>query len=87
MSEASALTGQAYVPVPYSIMRRLQRIFQKERQNLMWDNRMIENRLAVAQQLMEVSHIMENVASDLYDLERVTPQFEEELRKGLRRAM
>ena len=27
----------------------------------MWDNRMIENRLAVAQQLMEVSHIMENV--------------------------
>ena len=57
--------------------------FQKERQNLMWDNRMIENRLAVAQQLMEVSHIMENVASDLYDLERVTPQFEEELRKGL----
>ncbi len=39
--------------------------FQKERQNLMWDNRMIENRLAVAQQLMEVSHIMENVASDV----------------------
>lgn len=60
--------------------------FQKERQNLMWDNRMIENRLAVAQQLMEVSHIMENVASDLYDLERVTPQFEEELRKGLRKS-
>ena len=35
---------------------------------------------------MEVSHIMENVASDLYDLERVTPQFEEELRKGLRKS-
>ena len=30
MSEASALTGQAYVPVPYSIMRRLQRIFRKK---------------------------------------------------------
>ena len=27
---ASALTGQAYVPVPYSIMRRLQRIFRKK---------------------------------------------------------
>ena len=49
--------------------------FQREKQNLMWDNRMIENRLAVAQQLMEVSRIMENVASDLYDLERGTPQF------------
>ena len=29
MSEVSALTGQAYVPVPYSIMRRLRRIFRK----------------------------------------------------------
>lgn len=30
MSEASALTGQAYVPVPYSIMRRLQRMADLE---------------------------------------------------------
>ncbi len=60
--------------------------FQREKQNLIWDNRMIENRLAVAQQLMEVSRIMENVASDLYDLERGTPQFEEELRKSLRKS-
>ena len=59
--------------------------YQREKQNLMWDNRMIENRLAVAQQLMEVSRIMENVASDLYDLERGTPQFEEDLRKSLRK--
>ena len=59
--------------------------FQREKQNLIWDNRMIENRLAVAQQLMEVSRIMENVASDLYDLERCTPQFEEDLRKSLRK--
>ena len=29
---------------------------------------------------------MENVASDLYDLERGTQQFEEELRKGLRKS-
>ena len=42
--------------------------FQKEKQNLIWDNRMIENRLAVAQQLTEISRIMENVASDLYDI-------------------
>ena len=60
--------------------------FQREKQNLMWDNRMIETRLAVAQQLMEVSRIMENVASDLYDLERGTPQFEEDLRKNLRKS-
>ena len=59
--------------------------FQKEKQNLIWDNRMIENRLAVAQQLTEISRIMENVASDLYDIEKGTPQFEEELRKALRK--
>lgn len=59
--------------------------FQREKQNLVWDNRMIENRLAVAQQLTEISRIMENVASDLYDIERGTPQFEEELRKTLRK--
>ena len=33
--------------------------FQKERQNLIWGNRMIESRLAVAQQLTEISGIME----------------------------
>ena len=59
--------------------------FQKEKQNLIWDNRMIDNRLAVAQQLTEISRIMENVASDLYDLERGTPSFEEEVRKALKK--
>lgn len=59
--------------------------FQKEKQNLVWDNRMIENRLAVAQQLTEISRIMEHVACDLYDIERGTPQFEEALRKNLRK--
>ena len=37
--------------------------FSAERNmNLIWDNRMIENRLAVAQQLGEISRIMEHVA-------------------------
>lgn len=46
---------------------------------------MIENRLAVAQQLGEVSRIMEHMADDLYDMERCTPEFEEKLRKILRK--
>ena len=39
--------------------------FQKEKQVLIWDNRMIESRLAVAQQLNETARIMEKVAEDL----------------------
>ena len=42
--------------------------FQKEKQNLIWNNRMIESRLAVAQQLTETARIMETVAEDLYDI-------------------
>ena len=36
--------------------------FGRERQKLIWDNRMIESRLAVAQQLTEMSGIMQSVA-------------------------
>ena len=40
--------------------------FREERQNLVWDNRMIESRLAVAQQLTEISRIMDHMAEELY---------------------
>ena len=59
--------------------------FLREKQNLVWDNRMIDNRLAVAQQLSEFSRIMESVASELYDVERGSAEFEEELGKILRK--
>ena len=59
--------------------------FREERQNLVWDNRMIESRLAVAQQLSEVARIMENVAEDLYDITCADPQFREDVKKALRK--
>ena len=46
---------------------------------------MIDNRLAVAQQLSEISRIMEMVAEDLYDISGGTPQFTEDLKKALRK--
>lgn len=60
-------------------------LFQKEKQNLIWGNRMIENRLAVAQQLTEISRIMNMVAEDLYDIAQADPQFQEDLRKCLKK--
>lgn len=59
--------------------------FQKERQNLIWGNRMIESRLAVAQQLTEIARIMQMVAADLYDIAPAEPKFQEELRRALKK--
>lgn len=64
---------------------KLREIFQIEKQNLVWSNRMIENRLAVAQQLTEVSRIMQLVAEDLYDIAQGSSKFQEELRRNLRK--
>ena len=58
--------------------------FQKEKQNLIWGNRMIESRLAVAQQLTEISKIMAMVAEDLYDIAQADPKFQEDLQKLLK---
>lgn len=58
---------------------------QKEKQNLFWDNRMIENRLAVAQQLTEVSGILRLVAADLYDISEGSREFRDEIRYQLKK--
>lgn len=59
--------------------------FQDETKNLVWDNRMIDNRLAVAQQLNETARIMETVADELYDITQASAPFREELKKGLKK--
>lgn len=59
--------------------------FQKEKQNLVWSNRMIESRLAVAQQLTETARIMETVAEDLYDIAPVERDFGDSLRRTLKK--
>jgi stage II sporulation protein E len=59
--------------------------FQREKQNLIWGNRMIENRLAVAQQLSETSRILKNMAADLYEITKADPQFCDTLKKRLRK--
>ena len=46
---------------------------------------MIENRLAVAQQLTEIARIMGTVAEDLYDIAPAEPGFQENLKKLLKK--
>ena len=66
-------------------LENLKERFQQEKQNLVWGNRMIENRLAVAQQLTEMARVMEMVAEDLYDITAAEPEFQEEICKSLKR--
>lgn len=63
----------------------LEDVFQREKQNLIWGNRMIESRLAVAQQLTEISRIMDNVAEDIYDISEADGALTEEIRKFLKK--
>lgn len=59
----------------------LQDEFQNARQNLIWNNRQIENRVAVAEQLNEVAHTIQKVAADLYDIAAVSGDMEQRVKK------
>ena len=52
-----------------------------QRQNLIWNNRQIENRVAVAEQLNEVAHTIQKVAADLYDIAAVSGDMEQRVKK------
>ena len=66
-------------------LEELKHIFVRERQNLIWNNRLIEGRLAVAEQLGEISRIMQQVANDIYNITLAPAEQEEQVRKVLAR--
>ena len=55
------------------------------RQNLAWSNRLMENRLAMAEQLNEVAHIMQMAAEDIYNIAGVPSQLEGQARRVLKK--
>jgi len=62
-----------------------QTVMLRERQNLIWTNKLIENRMAVAEQLGEMAQIIKLMSSDMYELEEVTPDFKELIQKYLKK--
>lgn len=66
-------------------LEQLRQLFFRSRQALVWSNKLIENRLAVAEQLNEVAHIMQKTAEDIYSISTVPENLEEQVRKVLRR--
>ncbi len=59
--------------------------YVRARQDLLWNNRLIENRLAVAEQLGEVAHIMQMAAEDIHSRPGVPHELEEQARKTLKK--
>lgn len=72
------LSGARFLELLYTEYSRM-------RQNMIWNNRLIENRLAVAEQLNEVARIMNSTAQDIYSLNSVPDELEEKVSKKLRK--
>lgn len=62
---------------------KLQNAFLESREELLYRNRLIENRLAVAEQLNEVARLIQNLSKDVSDICTLPTQTEEHIRKCL----
>ncbi len=62
---------------------KLQKIFLESREELLYRNRLIENRLAVAEQLNEVARLIQNISKDVSDICTLPTVTEEHIRKHL----
>jgi stage II sporulation protein E len=58
-------------------------IFGRAKLNMMWSNKLLENRVAVAEQLTEMANIMSSVAEDIYDVSDVNQGLDEQIKKKL----
>lgn len=75
---AHCLSGAKFV-------EQLSEEYTKVRREMIWNNRLIENRLAVAEQLSEVARIMTHTAEDIYSLNSVPGELEERVAKKLKK--
>lgn len=69
----------------YQFSQELTQFFHREREKLVWDNRLIDNRLAAAQQFTELSGILKQVAKELSEIVEPPGEFMDELRYGLKK--
>lgn len=67
------------------LVAKLQRLMDRERQNLMWNNKLLENRLAVAEQLSETAQLIKYLSKDLFDMTEVDGQFREKFARQLKK--
>lgn len=66
-------------------IERLKEEFRRARQERVWNNRLIENRMVVAEQLSEVAALMKKLSDELYRIDSVPAKQEEQVVRLLRR--
>lgn len=69
----------------YQFSEELTHFFHREREKLVWDNRMIDNRMAAAQQYCEISGVLNQVASELSEITQPSGEFTSELKFALKK--
>lgn len=62
----------------------LKNCFYRAKLNLMWSNRMLENRAAVAEQLQETAQIIREIACTVYDAQEEEGELERKVRVRMR---
>lgn len=67
------------------LVQELQRLMDRERQNLIWNNKLLENRMAVAEQLGEMAQLMKLLSRDMFDMTEVDIPFREDFTRGLKK--
>ena len=67
------------------LVQEAERLMERERQNLIWNNKLLENRMAVAEQLSEMAQLMKMLSRDLFDMTEADVQFREEFARRLKK--
>ncbi len=60
-------------------------MMERERQNLIWNNKLLENRMAVAEQFGETAHLMKILSRDLFGMVEVDRQQQEEFSRRMKK--
>ena len=67
------------------MIQEMLKLMEQSRQNLVWNNKLLENRMAVAEQLGEMAKLMKKLSVDLFDIIPVDAVFQEELKRRLKK--
>lgn len=68
---------------PIEFLNEMVQVFGRAKLNMMWSNKLMEQRAVVAEQLGEVAQIMTVAAGSMYDVTNIQPSLEEEIKGRL----
>lgn len=67
-----------------TFLGEMMQVFSRAKLNLLWNNRLLENRSAVAEQLQETASIVQRISDSVYDVKNVEEELKEKIKMRLR---